>query len=65
MYYYSPNHDLDGLKASEEKSIAVTFYCIVPKPLWLWDDHSCIYLRFEGEALGNWKHNLGDFKETW
>ena len=42
--------------------MAVTFHCILPKDLWKWDEESRMYLRFEGEWLGNWKHNVGYFK---
>lgn len=48
----------------QEKSILVTFHCIVPKLHWQWDESSCIHMRFEGDALGNWKHNVGDFKKA-
>ena len=44
-------------------TVAVTFHCIVPKLLWEWDEESCIYLRFEGHAFGNWKCNVGKFEE--
>ena len=51
--------DLPGLKG--KRLIALTFHCILPKLLWEWDDVSSIHMRFEGDALGNWKHNVGDF----
>jgi hypothetical protein len=63
-----PNKDVNvpvpkGLTAAQEKSIAVAFHCIVPKPMWLWDEHSCIHMRFEGHDLGNWQQNIGHFVE--
>ena len=63
LYYmsYRPVHDLKGLNAKQ--SIAVTFHCIVPKWMWVWDEASSIYMRFEGDALGNWEQNVGIFKE--
>ena len=59
--YRSAHKGLKGLNA--EDSIKVTFHCIVPQHLWEWDETSCIHMRFEGDALGNWKHNLGNFKK--
>ena len=59
---HSPKLDLKGLQA--KKSIAVTFHAIVPKPLWEWDDKSCIHMRFGHKDLGNWQHNVGEFKES-
>ena len=64
LCYCSPNYDLKGLKSAPEKSVAVTFHCIVPKLYWLWDENSCIHMRFEGPDLGDWKHNVGDFMEV-
>lgn len=61
---FSATTDLKGLKSAPEKSIAVTFHCIVPKLLWQWDENSCIHMRFEGDSLGDWKHNVGDFMEV-
>ena len=52
-----------GLIAAQEKSIEVAFHCIVPKPMWIWDEHSCIHMRFEGHDLGNWGQNIGQFVE--
>jgi hypothetical protein len=58
-----PNHDLEGLRAAPEKSIMVTFHCIVPKSMWLWNRDSCIHIRFQGVSLGDWKQNCGVFTE--
>ena len=52
---------LPGLNA--DRSVAVTFHCILPKLFWEWDKRSHIYMRFEGEALGNWKVDVGNFSE--
>lgn len=62
LFFYSPSLDLDGLKGPPENSIAVTFHAIVPRALWKWDNSSHMHIRFEGGALGNWEHNVGDFK---
>ena len=53
--------DLPGLTASFDKSIRVTFHVIVPKPLWEWNDSSCIHMRFDGKEMGDWKYNVGSF----
>jgi hypothetical protein len=58
-----PDNDLRGLRAAREMSIAVTFHCIVPKPIWLWDKDSCIHMRFQGQDLGDWKKNVGNFMD--
>ena len=58
---FRPRSDLEGLKG--KCLIAVTFHCILPKSLWEWDEFSSIHLRFEGHALGNWSHNVGNFKQ--
>ena len=67
LSHFSPKKNvvptLKGMDSAPEKSVAVTFHCIVPKPIWLWDEHSCIHMRFGEDALGNWKHNLGHFIE--
>lgn len=55
--------DLKGLQASK-KSVAVTFHAIVPKPLWEWDDKSCMHMQFGHKDLGSWQHNVGEFKES-
>ena len=61
LFFYRPNHhEIKDLNAN--RFMAVTFHCILPKPLWEWDEMSCMYMRFEGYSLGNWKHNIGDFK---
>ena len=61
LFFYRPkHHEIKGLNA--DKFIAVTFHCILPKPLWVWDEMSCMYMRFEGYFLGDWEHNIGDFK---
>lgn len=61
---FSATNDLKGLKSVPAKSVEVTFHCIVPKLLWQWDENSCIHMRFEGDSLGDWKHNVGDFMEV-
>ena len=60
----SPNLGLSGLKADPDACITVTFHCIVPKLLWEWDEESHIHMRFEGDALGCWKENVGEFVEV-
>lgn len=62
--FFSAKNDLKGLTSTPENSFLVTFHCIVPKLHWQWDESSCIHMRFEGDALGNWKHNVGDFKKA-
>ena len=64
MYFYHnrPKYNLRGLMANPEKSITMIFHCIIPKLLWEWDETSCMYMRFENSALGNWRHNIGEFK---
>ena len=52
---------LKGLNAKQ--SVAFTFHCILPKPLWEWNEKSCMYMRFEGYYLGHWKNDVGEFKE--
>ena len=52
---------LTGLNTKQ--SVAVTFHCILPKPLWQWNKKSRMYMRFEGYALGNWENDVGEFKE--
>jgi hypothetical protein len=61
--HIGPNLHLRALQTDWNASIAVTFHCIVPKHMWEWDDTSVMYIRFEGDALGNWKHNLGKFQQ--
>ena len=62
LFYRPEHHKIKGLNA--DRFMAVTFHCILPKPLWEWDDEmSCmLYMRFEGYSLGDWEHNVGDFK---
>ena len=60
---YRPNTDLRGLNAKRERSITVTFHCILPKLLWEWDEASSMHMRFEGPDLGHWKHNVGECKQ--
>ena len=60
----SPNVGLSGLRAGPDACITVTFHCIVPKLLWEWDEESHIHMRFEGDALGCWKENVGEFVEV-
>ena len=60
----SPNLGLSGLKAGPDACITVTFHCIVPKLLWEWDEESHIHMRFEGDPLGSWKENVGQFVEV-
>ena len=61
--YFSPSNDLRGLTAAPGNSISITFHCIVPKPMWLWDKDSCIHMRFAGKDLGKWKKNVGKFTD--
>lgn len=61
--FCSPSLDLMGLKASE-RSTAVTFHAIIPKAIWEWNDTSHLHIQFEGPALGEWKHNVGVFKQS-
>ena len=63
MHPHSPNWNLKGLKADPQRSIKITFHAIVPKPLWEWDETSCMHIRFGHKDLGDWKHNVGDFRE--
>lgn len=46
-----------------ERSVAVTFHCILPKLLWQWNKKSRMYIRFEGDTLGNWESDVGEFIE--
>ena len=61
FFHRSGHKDLDGLNAKDY--VAVTFHCIIPKLLWEWNEQSCIHMRFGHHALGNWEHNIGDFKQ--
>ena len=64
FHFYSPSLDLRGLNSSPERSTAVTFHAIIPQTLWEWNATSHMHIRFEGPALGNWKHNVGEFKQS-
>lgn len=62
FYVYSPCHEeLEGLNGRH--SVAVTFHCFLPRHIWQWDGESQMYMRFEGRELGNWKMNVGEFKQ--
>ena len=63
-FHFSAKNYLKGLMSVDERSILVCFHCIVPQLHWQWDETSCIHMRFEGDALGNWKHNVGDFMQA-
>ena len=64
--YYLPHYSqkvdlMTGVNA--EESIAVTFHCILPKPLWEWNDESCIHIHFERHPFGMLNNDVGDFKK--
>ena len=64
FFNYRATSDLAGLKAPPGNSIKVTFHVIVPKPLWEWNEASCIRIRFGHKDLGKSICNVGEFIET-
>ena len=61
----APNvwHDVPyGFKPSNEHSMTVAFYAIVPLDIWEWDDKSGIYIRFGHHHFGNWRFDAGPGK---
>ena len=59
---FSPS-SVDLRALNTKSTIAMTFHCIIPMFLWEWDETSCMHMRFEGVPLGNWKENVGMFKQ--
>ena len=61
MCFRGDSESLTGLNS--KRYMLVTFHCILPKLLWEWDEKSSMYIRFDGDALGDWKVDVGIFKE--
>jgi len=50
-----------GIRAGQDKSVAITFHVLVPLEAWNWNTASHIHIQFGHWRLGDWQRDIGEF----